>query len=123
MAYEKLKEINIKIRTYYYLEDLIKINDFDFENNVWDENSNQDVFICYLGYKIPYNVKTLHIGAAARMKVLRGKNNLIFNKIESQLQKNHNFWNRAKWKKWILKEMNTSRFLLVKKMITVWWKI
>lgn len=34
MAYEKLKEINIKIRTYYYLEDLIKINDFDFENIV-----------------------------------------------------------------------------------------
>ena len=48
MAYEKLKEINIKIRT-YYLEDLIKINDFDFENIVWDENSNQNVFICYLG--------------------------------------------------------------------------
>ena len=33
MAYEKLKEINIKIRT-YYLEDLIKINVFDFENIV-----------------------------------------------------------------------------------------
>ena len=48
-------------------------------------------FICYVGYKIRYNVKTLHIWAAARVKILGGGNNLIFNKIESQLQKYHNF--------------------------------
>ena len=75
MTYKKLKQNNIKIRKQYYLEDLTKIKNLDCENIVSDENSYQDIFICYLGCKVSYsvNVKPLHIGAVVRLKILGGQ--------------------------------------------------
>ena len=47
MADNKLREINIKNCTYYYLDGLITINDLDFENLTF--KSNADIFNYYLG--------------------------------------------------------------------------
>ena len=35
---DELKEINIKNRTCYYFDDIIKIEDFDLDNVLVDEN-------------------------------------------------------------------------------------
>ena len=35
---DELKEINIKNRTCYYFDDVIKIEDFDLDNVLVDEN-------------------------------------------------------------------------------------
>ena len=40
-----LKEINIKIRTCYYIYDIIKFEDFDLENILLDEKSYQNIFV------------------------------------------------------------------------------
>ena len=45
MADNNMKEINNKNRTYYYVDDLININDFDFENILLDEKSYKGIFI------------------------------------------------------------------------------
>ena len=39
-----------------FLHVLININDPNFENTVPDENSYEDIFICYLGHKIPLSI-------------------------------------------------------------------
>ena len=36
---DKLKEIDIKNRTWYYFDDIIKIEDFDFDNILIGERS------------------------------------------------------------------------------------
>ena len=45
MADNNLKEMNKKNWTYYYLDDLINKNDFDFESNLLDEKSYKGIFI------------------------------------------------------------------------------
>lgn len=61
MVNNKLKKINIKNRTCYYLHDLRKINDLDFKNIAVDEKSDIDIYIYYLRYKIPYSTNNLSI--------------------------------------------------------------
>lgn len=52
----KLREFNIKIRTYCNSDDLVSINNFDFEN-VLDQKSNWSrTFLYYLRYKNPKKV-------------------------------------------------------------------
>ena len=41
-----LKEINIKNFTCYYFDDIIKIEDFDFDNILLDEKSHKNILIC-----------------------------------------------------------------------------
>lgn len=53
MVNNKLKKINIKNRTCYYLHDLRKIKDLDFKNIAVDEKSDKDIYIYDLRYKIP----------------------------------------------------------------------
>ena len=38
---DKLKEINVKNRVFYYFDDIIKIEDFDLDNILVDENRMQ----------------------------------------------------------------------------------
>lgn len=60
MADNKLKEIYIKNYTYYYLYNMININDCYFENILLDKKSCEDPFIDCLGYKIPYSIKPVY---------------------------------------------------------------
>ena len=41
-----LKEINIENCTCYYFDDIIKIEDFDFDNILLDEKSHKNILIC-----------------------------------------------------------------------------
>ena len=66
----KLKEIDIKNRTCYYLDDIIKIQDFDIDNISIDEKSYQNILVYNksligtfgsISYKSLIDSKTLHI--------------------------------------------------------------
>ena len=46
----KLKEIDIKNRTYYYFNDIIKIEDFDLDILI-GEKSYEDILIYNIWYK------------------------------------------------------------------------
>ena len=46
----KIKDINIKNRTYYFFNDIINIENFDQNNNKIDGKSHKNIFIYYIGY-------------------------------------------------------------------------
>ena len=56
-----LKEINIKIRTCYYIDDIIKFEDFDLANILLDEKSYQNIFVYEILYKTFIGAKLLRI--------------------------------------------------------------
>ena len=58
---EKLKEINIKNRTCYYFEDIIKIEYFDIDNILIDEKSYEDILVYDISYKNLITGKPLRI--------------------------------------------------------------
>ena len=46
----KLKDIDIKIRTYYFFNDIINIKKFDLNNIKTDENSCKNILSYYIGH-------------------------------------------------------------------------
>ena len=46
----KVKDIDIKNRTYYFFNDIINIKNFDPNNIKIDEKSYKDILIYYIGY-------------------------------------------------------------------------
>ena len=46
----KVKEIDIKNRTYYFFNDIINVENFDLNNIKIDEKSYKNIFIYYIGY-------------------------------------------------------------------------
>ena len=46
----KVKDINIKSRTFYFFNDIINIENFDLNNIKIDENSYKNILIYYIGY-------------------------------------------------------------------------
>ena len=46
----KVKDIDIKTRTYYFFNDIINIKNFDPNNIKIDEKSYRDNFLYYIGY-------------------------------------------------------------------------
>ena len=58
---DELKEIDIKNCTCYYFDDVIKIEDFDFDNILIDEQSYEKVLIYDISYKTLIGTKPLHI--------------------------------------------------------------
>ena len=58
----ELKEISIKNRTnYYYIDDIIIINDFNLTNIKIDTKSYKDILIFYIVYETIDGVTTLYI--------------------------------------------------------------
>ena len=47
----KLKEVDIKYRTCYYFDDIIKIEDFDFNNILINEKSYENILDYGISYK------------------------------------------------------------------------
>ena len=45
-----VKDVNIKNYTYYFLDDIINIKDFDPNNIKIDKKSYRNILICYIGY-------------------------------------------------------------------------
>ena len=48
---DELKEIDLKSRTCYYFDDIIKIEDFDFDNILIDEKSYGNILVYNISYK------------------------------------------------------------------------
>ena len=46
----KVKELNIKNRTYYHFNDIIDIKDFHSNLLIIDKKQYEDMDICYIGY-------------------------------------------------------------------------
>ena len=46
----KVKEIDIKVQTYYFFDDIINIKDFDPNNIKIDEKLYKNILMCYSGY-------------------------------------------------------------------------
>ena len=46
----KVKDMNIKNRTYYFFNDIIAIEDFDSNNIKIDEKPYKNILIYYIGY-------------------------------------------------------------------------
>ena len=44
-----VRDINLKKHTYYFFDDIININDSDFDNKI-DEKSYKNILIYYIGY-------------------------------------------------------------------------
>ena len=47
-----LKGIDIKNRTWYYFDDIIKFEDFVLNNVLIDETSYENILVCSISYKI-----------------------------------------------------------------------
>ena len=58
---DELKEINTKNRTCYYFHDIIEIEDFDFDNNLTDGKSYENVLVYNISYKTLIDAKSLRI--------------------------------------------------------------
>ena len=58
---DKLKEIDIKSRTCYYFNNMIKTEDFDFNNTLIDEKPYENILVYSISYKILIDSEPLHI--------------------------------------------------------------
>ena len=58
---DKLKEIDIKSRTCYYFNNMIKTEDFDFINTLIDKKSYENILVYSISYKILIDSEPLHI--------------------------------------------------------------
>ena len=58
---DELKEIDIKHRTCYYFDDIIKIVNFDFDNILLDEKPYENILVYDISYKTLIGAKPLRI--------------------------------------------------------------
>ena len=58
---DELKEIDIKIHTCYYLNDMIKVEDFDLDNTLKEEKSYENILVYNILHKTLIGVKTFRI--------------------------------------------------------------
>ena len=56
-----LKIVHIKSRASYYFDDIIKLEDFDFDNVLIDEKSHENILIYDISYKTSIGPKFLRI--------------------------------------------------------------
>ena len=58
-----IKQLNIKNRTYYFYDDLIKLKDFDLKLLKLDKKPSMDISIYYIDYvtkKPEYNINSVN---------------------------------------------------------------
>ena len=61
MENNEFKKVCIKNRTCYYINDIIKLEDFDLDNNLINEKSYENILIYDISYKTLINSKPLRI--------------------------------------------------------------
>ena len=54
MESNKLKEIDIKNHTYYYFDDTIRTEDFDFDKVLMDEKSYKNILLHYISHTMVF---------------------------------------------------------------------
>ena len=70
----KIKDRDIKNRTYYFFDDIINIKNFDINNIKIDEKSYKNIFIYYIRYVTIKDSKYVKINSVNYLY-------LIFNKV------------------------------------------
>ena len=67
---DKLKENDIKNRTCYYFDDIIKIEDFDLDNFLIDEQSYENILVYKISHKSLIDSKPLVFNSIKYMDLL-----------------------------------------------------
>ena len=75
----KVKDIDIKNRTYYFFNDIINIKNFDPNNFKIDGKSYKDILIYYIGYVTIKDLKYVKINSVNPLY-------FIFNKVDGYLE-------------------------------------
>ena len=71
MENNEFKKIRIKSRTCYYFDDIIKFEDFRFDNLLIDEKSHENVLIYNIPNKTLIDLKSLPIRFDKKMDLLK----------------------------------------------------
>ena len=77
----KVKDVDIKNRTYYFFNDVINIKHFDSNNIKIDEKSYKDFLICYIGYLTIKDSKYVKIYSVNSFYLIFSKVNCYFKGI------------------------------------------
>ena len=77
----KVKDIDIKNRTYYFFNDIINIKNFDPHNIEIDEKSYKNILIYYVGYVTIKDLKYVKINSANPLYLIFSKVNGYFEEI------------------------------------------
>ena len=77
----KVKDIDVKNRTYCFFNDIINIKKFDSNDIKIDENSYKDIFIYYIGYVMIKDSKYLKINSVNPLYLIFRKVNGYFEEI------------------------------------------
>ena len=81
----KVKDTDIKNRTYYFFNDIISIKNFDSNNIKIDEKSYKNILIYYIGYVTIKDSKYVKINSVNPLY-------LIFNKVNGYFEVNVNVY-------------------------------
>ena len=71
----KIKDIDIKKRTYYFFDDIINIKNFDPNNIKIDEKSYKNILIYYIGYVTIKDMKKVKINSVNPLYLIFSKVN------------------------------------------------
>ena len=77
----KVKDIDIKNRTYYFFDDIINIKSFNPNNIKIDEKSYKNIFVYYIGYVTIKYSKYVKINSVNPLYLIFNKVNGYFEKI------------------------------------------
>ena len=78
----KIKDIRIKSRTYYFFDDITNIKNFDPNDINIDEKSCKDIHIYFIGYVTIKDSKFLKINSVNPLYLIFNKANGYFEKIK-----------------------------------------
>ena len=81
----KVKDIDIKNRTYYFPYDIINIKDFDVSNIKIDEKSYKNILIYYIGYATIKDSKYVKINSVNPLYLIFNEVNGYFKEINGNI--------------------------------------
>ena len=77
----KIKDIDIKNPTYYFIDDIMNIKNFDPNNIKKEEKSYKSILIYYIGYLTIKNWKCININSVNTVHVIFNNVNGYFEKM------------------------------------------
>ena len=80
----KVKDIDIKSRTYYFFDGICNMKNFGPNNNKIHEKLSKDILIYYIGYVTIKNSKYVKINSVSPLYLIFGKVNGYFEKINGK---------------------------------------
>ena len=81
----KVKDIDIKNRTYYFFHDIINIKNFDPNNIKIDKKSNKNILIYHTGYVTIKDLKFVKINSVNPLYLIFSKVNGYFEEINGNI--------------------------------------